>query len=161
MVARLSSALWPLAVGTLLIGCAGLRETLPPNREGSLSNLVRYGYFTVRHSPFSRVAFREFNVDSDEQVTFVSAMALLDRAYVLRGDLRRPDGALHDRFVREVRAYVRGAYGEYDTSQVYPMKDLKPFPGEWTLELFVDDDQVGAFSFFLGDAKAIGRHRAP
>jgi hypothetical protein len=44
-------------------------------------------------------------------------------------------------------------------NQEFAMKDLKAFPGDWTLDLFIDDEQVGAFSFFLGDARAITQAR--
>ena len=129
-----------------------------------MSNVVEYGYFTTGlQSPlgwyFKPLAYRHFNIDNDEQVIFVGVVQNPGPAYVLRGVLRRPDSTRHAEFRREVGASHPLSRSTYYMSQEFAMKDLKGFPGDWSLELFIDDAQVGAFSFFLGDARAITQAR--
>ena len=128
-----------------------------------MSNQVAYAYFTTTvERPmgfYMPVGYREFNVDTDERVIFVCLTHNPGPAYVLRGILRRPDSTPHTDFRREVPARHPGTRSQYPTTEEFAMKDLKAFPGDWTLDLAIDDEKAGAFAFFVGDARAISQAR--
>src|SRR5207249_3018487 len=83
-----------------------MRESFPPGHEGSSSRLVAYAYFTTRVDRplgyYLPVGYKEFNVETDENVIFVGAINYPGRAYLLRGILHRPDGTPYAEFTRSV-----------------------------------------------------------
>ena len=144
-----------LVLGTACSACT-MRESFPPGHEGSSSSLVAYAYFTTRVDRplgyYLPVGYKEFNVETDENVIFVGAINYPGRAYLLRGILHRPDGTPYAEFTRSVPTSSLGGQGTFYTSHRFATADLKAFLGEWRLDLFIEDEQIGEYAFFLGDA---------
>jgi hypothetical protein len=128
--------------------------TSPPSREGSISRLVAYAYFTARIEGqlgyYLPTAYASFDASSDETVFFVAVINYPGRPYVLRGRLRRPDGAQHAEFTRSIPDASLAGGTTYFTSEAFPVADLRAFPGRWQLDLFMEDERVGTYFFLLG-----------
>jgi hypothetical protein len=159
-------------------GCAPLQSERiwAPSREGSTSELVRFAYFTKALLKSGPLVFtealplntREFDLDRDRQVVFFVVIDAHGKDLTPRGVLRRPDGSVSEtfsplmeaRWARELdnRFFLtRFAYhGSFHFREV-PIERLRGHPGEWRVDLFLDDTQVGSYRFFLGSADMIAQ----
>ncbi len=153
-----------LAMLAGLQGCASgaYRPPTAPSREGSTSALVRYAYFSTTMDAVGRISdsnlpggYTEFFPDSDLKVVFIVAINRPSHDFNLHGTLRRPDGLTHSNFRKVVKHDPRFVW--FYSSWDFPMADLKPYPGQWTADLFVDGTQVGSYTFWLGDRATITR----
>lgn len=135
-------------------GVTGFRATGAPSRDGSVSRLVAYAYFTARVERqlgyYLPASYQEFYATTDEDVIFVAAIHYPGRPYVLRGRLRRPDGTPHTEFSRSVPEAFLASGTTYFTSESFPVAELRAFPGRWHLDLLVEDERLGTYSFLLG-----------
>jgi hypothetical protein len=153
-----------LFVVLFLQACAGgsLRPAIGPSREGSTSALVRYAYFSTELTAVGSISdrglpggYREFFPDSDVKVVFILAINSAGRDFNVHGTLWRPDGIASSRYRWKINNDSR--YQWHYRSKEFAMVDLKSFPGEWKADLFVDGEQVGAYTFWLGDPPTIAR----
>jgi len=153
-----------LLVVLFLQACAGgsLRPAIGPSREGSTSALVRYAYFSTELNAVGSISdrglpggYREFFPDSDAKVVFILAINSVGRDINIHGTLWRPDGIASSRYRWKVNYDSRFQW--HYKSKEFAMVDLKPYPGEWKADLFVDGEQVGTYTFWLGDPTTIAR----
>lgn len=141
-------------VGLGSVTAAGAATRSAPHATGSVSNAVRFGYFTTpdlfpvelrRISDFP-AAVTEFDAQKDLGVVFVGAIDSPGRDFTVRGVLKREDGTEVYRFTETRKHHPDVKW--HAVRHVFRRDRLRGEDrAKWTMDLFIDDRLAGTFRF--------------
>jgi hypothetical protein len=133
----------------------GRPDEVPPStilRDAFFASAVGAGgsTYSTQDTPWTRA--KRFT-SADERVYFVTVFNPMHSARV-RGVLYRPDGRQHGTWEREYTPRAGGVGTWASQSRWWAMSGLRAYPGEWRLELWIDEQPMGRYYFMLGEAAA-------
>ncbi|MBI4635417.1 MAG: caspase family protein [Candidatus Rokubacteria bacterium] len=155
-----------MIVGILAVadGVIAADRGTTPQRHGTGAGQVRYAYFSTAFLRTGNVsdddmplAHTEFEIGKDKQVVFVGAINNPHRNFVQRIVLKRPNGTIHTTARKEFTATTR--FNWFYWAREFPIDELRAYPGRWSVDYFVDDQNLGTYSFLLGDVAMLARLR--
>jgi hypothetical protein len=127
--------------------------------QASASDLVKDAFFAKAPPEPGRVFRRdgsdlppkvqEFDAEKDGTVIFYYLVKQAYKTFQLRTAWYDPSGALFDTFSRALDQTQGSMFTWFYTINVVKTDRIKEYPGTWTVELFIDDQPVGKYSFRL------------
>jgi hypothetical protein len=141
-----------LAALTLVACTQGARtpDEAPPSlvlREVFFTNVVATGGRTYRTVDELGPRLRRFDPDRDEKLVLI---AVFDPRYTVKvsAALLRPDGQQYGMFEQTLQARLGGTW--HTVQRWWPIQQLRRYPGEWQVKLWVDNRPMGQYYFLLG-----------
>jgi hypothetical protein len=128
--------------------------------DGPVSQVLQDAFFTnsqasggqsYRRTDDLGPRMRRFHPDRDDKLVFVG---VFNPSYSgsVRGVLIRPDGRQHGTLIGDVSSRPSGTWQSKSWS--WWMSGLKPYQGEWHLQLWLDEQPMGRYYFMLGGPAA-------
>jgi len=156
----------PACLALLALATLGCARTLPPSDvvrpdEAPASRVLLDAFFTNNLPVGGRTypsfeargpdqlgpRLRHFSPGRDEKLVFI-VVSDPRSSVSLRGALMRPNGQQHGTFSGEITS--RASAGTWQSqSWWWPMSQLRPYPGEWQLQLSINQELTGRYYFML------------
>src|SRR3990172_8660123 len=134
-------------------------QSKSPLPQGRMSELLKDAFFTTSPPEPGKVfrtdgsdlpaGVREFDAERDERVVFFYSIKQAYRQFRLRTYWHDPTGALFDTFSRTLDQTRSPTSTWFYTLNVVESSRIKEYPGTWTVEVLVDDQPAGKYSFNL------------
>ena len=148
-----------LALAALLVAACAKQGGLRPD-ENVPSVVLRDAYFSKTrpaggaYESERHIGTPTRHVDpaQDSHVSFIVVLNLPNNERTVVGELIRPDGKTHSQFryvwpIKQLAAWQ-------GRSWTWPVGPMQPYPGEWHLRLYVDEQPMGRYYFRLGSEPA-------
>lgn len=128
--------------------------------EGPVSQILQDAFFTNSVASGGRSyrgtddlgpRMRRFHPERDDKLVFVGVFNP-SHSVTVRGVLIRPDGRQHGTLSGDLSSRPSGTWQSKSWS--WAMAGLKPYQGEWQLQLWVNEQPIGNYYFMLGEAAA-------
>jgi hypothetical protein len=97
---------------------------------------------------------REFDAERYPLVVFYYWVNQRYRTLRLRTEWRDPSGAVFDIFTRTLDQTSQPGHAFFYTVNIVPTDRIRDYPGSWTVEVFIDDELAGRYSFDLASRSA-------
>lgn len=149
LIPRMSVWLSPCLILVFsLVGCATTTGLHPSVRDAYFSKTTPIpGLYGDNYQQIARAA-REFDSKSDDRVVLIVILNS-GEAMTLGGSLKRPNGAEHGTFVKQVSSWPAVSGSWRSTTWWWSMNSLYPYPGNWRLDLSIDGRPAGSYDFVL------------